>query len=119
MIKIEDNKLMINLGYVKFTLYIEKYSLKLIEKEGKMSCCHRECDGEMYPHHISSIHRVLNGYAIDIAFKCYKCNCYDIHGIAIDERTYKKALNLLQRKLVFFDKKFMEIYNRLKFLGYW
>ncbi len=117
MIEIKDNKLIIDFEYVKFILTIENAYLKLIEKQGKMDCCHKSCKGEMYPHHISAVHRAMNGYAIDIAFKCYKCDCYDIHGVAVDAETYKKALKLAG-KWVIFDEKF-NVYERLKILGYW
>ena len=116
MIEIRDNKLIINLGYVKFTLLID-VNLKLIEKQGRMDCPHRSCNGEMYPHHISAVHTAMQGYAVDIAFKCYKCDCYDIHGIAVDKETYQKALRL-SGKWVVFDEKF-EVAERLKRLGYW
>jgi len=82
------------------------------------------CGNELKPHHIGSPRRVMNGYAVDIHFKCPNCGFFATFGVPVDEAN----LELLKKHGgEFFEWWEIEedeelkrsIKDKLERLGYW
>lgn len=111
---------------VKWVIEYAMPEVKLIEQEGWLDCPHSRCGGEIKPHQITGVHRAYKGWAMDMNFKCNRCNHYEIHGFPIREEIVENVrkfagkwvdwwssdVNLTEK-----DKKL--IIERLKMLGYW
>lgn len=118
LLTVDKGILKINLGFVEYKLKQSGDKFVLFSVKGKHECLAPNCDGEVYPHRIGSVHVALNGFAVDVEFKCSKCNLWFIRGIHLDRDTYYKVLSMAH-KWVIFDEKFKDIYERLEKLGYW
>jgi len=72
------------------------------------------------PHHTGRVHKPLNGYAIDVGFKCPYCSFFATFGIPIDGKLAEK---LKKYENYFFkwweEEDNSEVKERLKALGYW
>lgn len=111
MLKIIGEKLILTLPQVEYEIEERDNLLYARTLRGSYRC---HCRGERFPHRVGAYHRVLNGWALDVNFKCRDCHIFVIHGIPCEE---DERLKKFAGKFIINEDE--EIKRRLKELGCW
>ena len=111
MLTVEDTKLILLLPQVKYEIEWKGNVLYARKTKGAYKCL---CGGELFPHHVASLHRAYKGWALDVAFKCRDCHLYVVHGIPCEK---DERLRRFAGKFIINEDE--EIRRRLEALGYW